>query len=96
MKLQNNKKGLGLNRVPDDLNFALGKDNDKLSVNNKLEQSNNVLKDFIMDLGIEWLGNIPYDPMIEEFDLQGKPLIGLPLDSLSFKAAEWIMGKLEI
>jgi hypothetical protein len=34
--------------------------------------------------------------MIEEFDLEGRPLAGLPKDSLSFMAVEQIMDRLGI
>jgi CO dehydrogenase maturation factor len=96
LKLQIKKKGLVLNRVPADLNPAQGENNDSSSINHQPQSPENVLKGMIMDLHIEWLGSIPYDPMIEEFDLQGRPLIGLPMDCLSFKAVEQIMNRLEI
>lgn len=96
LKLQIKKKGLVLNRVPADLNTARGENSDSSPINHQPQPPENVLKGMIRNLDIEWLGNIPYDPMIEEFDLQGKPLIGLPMDSLSFKAVEQIMDGLRI
>ena len=58
--------------------------------------SGNPLKDMIKDLDIEWIGNIPYDPQIEAFDFQGKPLIDLPAESRAFRSVEKIMGGLGI
>lgn len=96
LKLQIKKKGLVLNRVQADLEPAHGENNESSPVNHQLQPPENNLKGMIEDLDIEWLGNIPYDPMVEEFDLKGMPLAELPKDSLSFRAVERIMDRLEI
>ena len=83
LKLQIKRMGLVLNRVPLDDDADLGK-------------GSNPLKDTIAELKIEWLGNIPDDPQIERFDLQGIPLIQLPADSGAFKAVEKTMDRIGI
>ena len=50
----------------------------------------------IEELGVGLLGSIPDDPMVEEFDLIGRPLIELPLDSMAFKSVEVFMDNVGI
>jgi CO dehydrogenase maturation factor len=90
LKLQIKNKGLVLNRTP--IETTDNKGNSHHASHAGIED----LMDTIESLGVEWLGNIPYDPKIEEFDLHGKPLIELPLDSGAFVAVKKMMGKLGI
>jgi CO dehydrogenase maturation factor len=96
LKLEIHKKGLVLNRTPMDLEIEQGEYHNTTAGNKEQQSSGNALKGMIDDLGIEWLGNIPYDSTIEEFDLLGKPLIELPIHCKAFKAAERIIAKLGI
>mgnify|MGYP005843343363 CR=1 FL=1 len=45
------------------------------------------------DLGLPLVGTLPEDPLIVEFDLEGRPLIELPADSNAVRAAEEIAHK---
>lgn len=44
--------------------------------------------------GLNFLGVIPYDPLLGEFDLHGKPLMDLPVDSPAVQATRDMFGKL--
>ena len=46
--------------------------------------------------GLSLLGEIPYDPMVAEYDLQGKPLLSLPPDSESVRASIRLFEKLPL
>ena len=46
--------------------------------------------------GLSLLGEIPYDPMVAEYDLQGKPLLSLPPDSESGRASIRLFEKLPL
>ncbi len=50
----------------------------------------------IKDVGMEFLGMIPEDELIHEYDREGKPLIELPADSKAVKAVKDIVEKLKI
>ena len=90
LNLKIKDKGLVLNRTP------LEKKDDPGDGHHEDHAGIEDLKGTIESLGIDWLGNIPYDPNIEAFDLQGKPLIGLPTDSGAFMGVQKIMGELRI
>ena len=47
-------------------------------------------------LGLELAGIVPYDDMVSEYELSGKPLLGLPEESVALKAVCEIAEKLEI
>ncbi|MEM2122590.1 MAG: AAA family ATPase [Candidatus Bathyarchaeia archaeon] len=47
-------------------------------------------------IGLELAGSIPPDPKIMEYNIQGKPLLELPIDSPSLKALQVIAEKLKI
>ncbi|MFQ5711714.1 MAG: AAA family ATPase [Candidatus Geothermarchaeales archaeon] len=36
-------------------------------------------------LGMVYLGNIPYDPLLEEFNFEGRSLLELPIDSKAYR-----------
>ena len=46
--------------------------------------------------GLKLLGYVPYDPLVAEFDLKGKALTDLPGDSVSVRAVDSIIGKLNL
>ena len=46
--------------------------------------------------GLTLLGEIPYDPKVAEYDLQGKPLLGLPPDSEAVRASIRLFEKLPL
>ena len=52
------------------------------------------LKGDIEATGLELLGAIPDDPLVTEYDLQGKPLMGLPADSPAVSASMKLFDKL--
>ena len=43
--------------------------------------------------GLQLIGVVPYDPMVYEYDAEGKPLVNLPADALSKKAMAGIIKK---
>jgi len=47
----------------------------------------------IQATGLELVGTIPYDPLVAEFDLKGKPLYDLPEDSKAVVAVKEIVTK---
>ncbi|MGA1843059.1 MAG: AAA family ATPase [bacterium] len=84
LKLQIRHQGLILNRTPDGGQGGTawpGLDD---------------LAGTIEGLGIELLGTIPDDSLVEEFDRQGRPLIALPLDCAAYRAVDRIMGPLGV
>lgn len=52
----------------------------------KAEPAQEVL-DMINSAGIEYIGSIPADDMVYEYDLSGRPMIDMPADSPVIKAA---------
>ncbi|HHX87967.1 MAG TPA: AAA family ATPase [Firmicutes bacterium] len=48
----------------------------------------------IKKTGLELWGVIPHDPLVEEYDLYGKPLLEMPDQAASVIAAESLFGKL--
>jgi len=54
------------------------------------------LKEEIKATGLEFLGVIPYDSLVAEYDLQGKPLIQLPEESVAWSAARKLFEKLPL
>jgi CO dehydrogenase maturation factor len=51
-------------------------------------------RDEIARQGMELAGTIPEDPLLKEYDLEGRPTYTLPLDSLAIQAAFQIFGSL--
>lgn len=85
LDLKVEKSGLVLNRISNRVTGGGADD----TLENPLEKR-------IEELGIGLLGSIPDDPMVEEFDLMGRPLIDLPLDSMAFKSVEGFMDNVGI
>lgn len=48
---------------------------------------------FAKEIGVEVLGFVPYDKTVEEFDLKGKSLFGLPDDNPALKAVATTFAK---
>ena len=61
---------------------------------NKVRGNISSILDQINSLNFELLGLIPEDEKIIEFDLQGKPIIDLPLDSQSYLAVKKLVAEL--
>jgi len=55
-----------------------------------------LLQEEIEKTGLELLGTIPLDPLVAEFDLQGKPLVDLPDDAPSVIAVSKIADRLNL
>lgn len=53
-----------------------------------------LLQQEIAATGLELLSVVPYDPVLAEYDLYGKPLLDLPQDSLAVKAVREIFNKI--
>lgn len=52
------------------------------------------VKDWVRKLGMEYLGTIPYDPLIHNYCLAGKSLLELPSDrSFAYKQACRALGR---
>jgi CO dehydrogenase maturation factor len=44
--------------------------------------------------GMEYLGEIPYDPILEEYNFEGKSLLELPEDSAAYRAASRMLDRI--
>ncbi|MFH1061905.1 MAG: AAA family ATPase [Candidatus Omnitrophota bacterium] len=51
-----------------------------------INRSNNIEKDRLAEIDLDFLGNLPFDPQIEELSLDGKSIFELKSDSSLFKA----------
>ena len=60
------------------------------------ENDEDTLREEIEKTGIELLGNIPYDEQVAEYDVQDKPLTGLPSDSPASVAVEKLVQSLNL
>jgi len=54
------------------------------------------VKNQIASLGLECLGTVPEDPLIQQFDLDAKPVTELPESSLARQSVEAIAERLQI
>ncbi len=50
----------------------------------------------IKDSGLNLFGELPYDPLIEEYDLAGKPLLDLPDDAVAVAASALLFDGLSL
>ena len=64
-----------------------------LVVTKVMEAGIDDLMEEIQATGLELVGTIPYDPLVAEFDLKGKPLYDLPEDSKAVVAVKEIVTK---
>jgi CO dehydrogenase maturation factor len=53
------------------------------------------LESMAAKIGVPVLGIVPYDIMVEEHDLAGKPLLNLPSDSLALQTVTKIVNKIK-
>ncbi|MBS3942980.1 MAG: AAA family ATPase [Dethiobacter sp.] len=54
------------------------------------------LQEEIAKTGLELLGSIPLDPLVAEYDLQGRPVVDLPDDAVAVVAFSKIADKLKL
>lgn len=64
--------------------------------NNIPEDLNRRLEEEASRIGLEYIGSIPPDPKIMEYNVQGIPLLELPMESISLKALQVIAERLKI
>jgi len=50
----------------------------------------------VQNSGLELFGEIPHDPLVSEYDLNGKALLGLPADSTAVQAAQNLFKSLDL
>jgi CO dehydrogenase maturation factor len=65
-------------------------------INRVSGQEGGQLKDYASSLGLPVAGVVPQDSMVFEYDLNGRPIIELPGDAPSLKAAFGILDSLKI
>lgn len=56
--------------------------------NKTSEELTGKIKEKAEKLGMHYLGSIPYDPLLEQFNANGKSLLELPQDSIAYKKIE--------
>ncbi|UCH21654.1 MAG: AAA family ATPase [Deltaproteobacteria bacterium] len=81
-----------INKLARELNIGVGK---SYAVINQVKQppSETVLK-MLNDGDLDFAGTIPEDPLIYEYDLNGRPTVEIPEDSKSVKAAFEIFDRI--
>jgi CO dehydrogenase maturation factor len=67
-----------------------------LIVTKATEQDVEILEEEIAKTGLELAGIIPNDPLITQYDIQGRPLFDLPSDSPAVQAINKVLDKLKI
>jgi|Deesub1362A_J573_1020465.scaffolds.fasta_scaffold05897_2 CO dehydrogenase maturation factor len=75
--------------------FELAK-NLELSIKKFYLVINKVVRDFLWQdelKEVKYLGNLPYDSLVEKYEMEGKPIISLPKDSLVLKRSQEILAK---
>lgn len=77
-------------------NVKIGVDRMSLVITRISEDDVDQLKDVIAETGIELVGTIPYDELIPNYDMKGRPLVELPEDSPALQAVEKIIKGLGI
>jgi CO dehydrogenase maturation factor len=81
-----------INKLARELNIGVGKS--YVVINQIKEPPSEKVLDFIKDGDLEFAGTIPEDPMIYEYDLNGRPTIEMPEDSRSVMAAFGIFDRI--
>ncbi len=74
-----------INKLARELNIGVGKS--YAVINLVKEPPSELVLKILRDGGLEFAGTIPLDPMIYEYDLNGRPTVEIPEDSMSVKAA---------
>jgi len=77
-----------------DLNTKFGKA--YVVANRVTSQVAESLKNQIASSGLECIGTVSEDPLIQRFDLDAKPIIELPESSLAYRSVEAIVERLKI
>ncbi len=77
--------GIRIHELTRSLNICVGRSCIILN-QSKVEPSEEILK-LIRDAGIEYIGSVPADDLVYEFDFEGRPMIELPEDSAVVQAA---------
>ncbi|MBW1785667.1 MAG: AAA family ATPase [Deltaproteobacteria bacterium] len=65
-----------------------------LMVNRAKEGQAEAIEKAVSDFDLELLGSVPEDPLVQEFDLNGKPTFELGKDSVALRAAYEIFEKI--
>ena len=65
-----------------------------LMVNRAKEGQSEAIEKAVSDFDLELLGSVPEDPLVQEFDLNGKPTFELGKDSVALRAAYEIFEKI--
>ncbi len=92
------KKGVATAKRINDLINELSLEIDRrvLIINRTSEKEFYQLKDAVKDCGFESINSIPQDENIFEFDLEGKPVFGLPNDSAAVASIFNLLDSLKI
>ncbi|MDH7576344.1 MAG: AAA family ATPase [Bacillota bacterium] len=61
----------------------------------KIEDSSSLQRE-IEQTGLKFLGAVPFDPLVAEYDLKGKPIMELPEDSPAVRATREMFEKLSL
>jgi CO dehydrogenase maturation factor len=64
-----------------------------LIVNRLAGELTPALQSAIDEIGIELAGSVPYDPLMAEFDSNGRPLVEVSNDSVAYRAVQQIADK---
>jgi CO dehydrogenase maturation factor len=83
-----------INELVDELQLKI--DRRVLVINRISDEVKEQLKTLAENSGLSVAGVIPYDSMVSEYDLYGKPIIQLPTDSVAVKAVFDVLDKLKI
>lgn len=78
--------------IIEELELAVGKK--FLIVNRSLNGLSDTFKSQIAGMKVQFLGTIPSDELIAQFDLEGKPLVSLPENSVAVQRVSEVMMEL--
>ncbi len=81
-----------INELARSLNVVIGRG--YLVLNNVEGEVSPAVKKYIEDIGLELIGCVKKDPLIQEYDMMGKPTFELPQDSIAVKSAYEIFKKI--
>jgi len=74
------------------LNLNIGKMH---VIANKITPENRmIVEEYARELEMDLVGSVPYDEILERYDLEGRPLMELPDDSKAFQGIKGIAGKM--
>jgi CO dehydrogenase maturation factor len=81
----------GITELARDLSINV--DRSYLIVNRLAGSLTSALQSAIDEIDIELAGTIPYDPLMAEFDSNGRPLVEATIDSAAYRAVQEIVDK---